>query len=301
MPSWGLVMTVKAPEEQILAFIAHHLSLGASHFWFYFDDPDDPAFARIARLPRVTATRCTNWYWALRGGRPMRQQIVQIRNVRDAQRRCRLDWLGHIDVDEFLHASRPIADMLAEIPADVPNLAMDAFEAMHDPELPDDIFTARHFRATLRNQHTALRPAIFGPMTNYMTRGSISYPHGKSFCRPRAKGASLRVHSVFVNGKRLQTPFHPDLRVLHFHAQDPADWRRALPFRLAKGAYHHPGLEAFRAFIATADEEALTEFYTETMTLTPEKIALLEAHGLLVTADLGLREKVKAFNSGANI
>ena len=40
MASWSLVATVKAPEEKVLAFAAHHLSLGANHLWLYFDDPD---------------------------------------------------------------------------------------------------------------------------------------------------------------------------------------------------------------------------------------------------------------------
>ena len=220
MVSWGLVATVKAPEDQVLAFIAHHLSLGAARLWIYFDDPDDPAFARVAALPRVTATRCTPMYWAMRGGRDDRHQNRQIRNARHAQRTCTLDWLGHIDVDEFLHAPRPVADILGQVPAEVPNLMMDAFEAMHDPDLPDDIFTARHFRGPLRHQHDALRRAILGPLADVVTAGNIGHTNGKTFCRPAVKGLSLRIHQVTIHKERLNTPFDPDLRVLHFHAQD---------------------------------------------------------------------------------
>ena len=59
MPSWAVVATVKAAEEKVLAFVAHHLSLGAARIYLYFDDPDDPAHAAVAGLHRVTATRCT--------------------------------------------------------------------------------------------------------------------------------------------------------------------------------------------------------------------------------------------------
>ncbi|NJS39027.1 MAG: glycosyltransferase family 2 protein [Rhodobacteraceae bacterium] len=185
MVSWGLVTTVKAPEEQVLAFLAHHLSLGAARIWVYFDNPDDPAFDRVAALPRVTATRCTDVYWVLRGGRHSRHQNRQARNARDAQKACKLDWLGHIDVDEFLHAPRPIADTLATVPAEVPNILMEPFEAMHDPALPDDIFTARQFRGPLHRQHRDLQPAIFGPSAAVIPKGTLGHGIGKAFAAHR--------------------------------------------------------------------------------------------------------------------
>jgi len=292
MVRWGLVSTVKAAEDQVLAFVAHHLSLGAKRIWLYFDDPDDPVFARVAKLPGVTAIRCTSVYWALRGGSDERHQTRQARNARDAQRRCKLEWLGHIDVDEFLYAPRPVSEVLADIPADVPNLLMDPFEAMHDPTLPDDIFTARHFRGILHKPYRSLHPAIFGPVADMLGKGGLSHGIGKSFCRPSVRGLALRLHLVTINKERLDTPFHPELRILHFHAQDPVAWRRALPFRLVRGAYHHPPERPLQAFLTNASEEDIDQFYEATMTLTPEKIALLEAHGRLITTDLGLRAKV---------
>jgi hypothetical protein len=298
MVSWGLVTTVKAPEEQVLAFVAHHLGLGASCLWLYFDDPDDPAFDRVAKMPRVTATRCTDLYWAKRGGRNDRHQNRQARNARHTQRKCKLDWLGHIDVDEFLHAPRPVSDILAEMPAAIPNLLMESFEAMHTPDLPDDIFTARHFRGPLRRPHRDLHPAIFGPAAVALPKGSLAHAIGKSFCRPAVKGLAIRLHEVFLDKERLQSPFHPELRILHFHAQDPVAWRRALPFRLVSGAYHHPTDRRLQAYLTDASDEVIDQFYAATMTLTPEKIDLLTAHDRLVTADLTLRAKVQDLLAG---
>ncbi len=299
MPGWGLVATVKAPEEQVLAFVAHHLSLGARRLWLYFDDPDDPAFARVARLPRVNATRCTEAYWATRGGRDDRHQNRQVRNARDAQHKCRLDWLGHVDVDEFLHAPRPVAEILGDVPDTVPNLLMDSFEAMHDPALADDIFTARHFRGPLRREHQALHPAIFGSAAAVIPKGSLAHSIGKSFFRPAVAGVSVRLHDVFVNRERLRSTFHPELRVLHFHAHDPVAWRRSLPFRLSRGAYHHPRESLLQSHLTGASNAVIDQFYQDTMTLTPEKIALLQAHDRLITADLALRVKVRALLDGA--
>ncbi|WP_366907545.1 glycosyltransferase family 2 protein [Tabrizicola sp.] len=298
MGSWGLVTTVKAPEEQILAFVAHHLGLGASRLWLYFDDPDDPAFERVAKLPRVTATRCTDWYWAMRGGRHEQHQNRQARNARHTQRKCKLDWLGHIDVDEFLHAARPVSEILGAIPPDIPNVLMESFEAMHTPDLPDDIFTARHFRGPLHRQHRDLHSAIFGPAAVALPKGSLAHAIGKSFCRPAVKGLAIRLHEVFLNKERLRSQFHPELRVLHFHAQDPVAWRRALPFRLVSGAYHHPIERPLQAFLTDASDEVIDQFYEAAMTLTPEKIDLLMAHDRLVTANLTLRAKVQDLLAG---
>lgn len=294
MARWGIVSTVKAPQEQLLAFIAHHLALGAARIWIYFDDPADAAIATVARLPRVKAVRCTGFYWALRGGRPPKLHNRQIANAIHAQRRCRLDWLGHIDTDEFIHADRPVAEILAEMPVGVPNLLMEPFEAIHDPDLPDDIFTAHHFRAALGPSHPDLHAAVFGPVADVVAKGNLSHTIGKSFCRIGVPGVKIGLHEVFKDRKPLRTTFHPGLRILHFHAQDPVAWRSILPFRLAGGAYHFDAETRLRSYLADASDEAISAFYAQTMTLTPQKIALLQEHGRLVTADLGLRSKAAA-------
>jgi len=298
MASWALVTTVKAPKDELLAFVAHHLSLGASHLYIYFDDPADPAVEAVAGHPRITAIRCTDWYWLLRGGRYHKLQKRQVRNARHAQARCRCDWLGHVDVDEFLHAPRPVSELLAEVPPDVPDVVMEPFEAMHDPDLPDDIFTARHFRGVLNGRHAALQPAVFGPAAVALRKGGLGHVVGKSFCRPRARGIAIGLHLVKRNGVNLWTPFHPELRLLHFHAQDPVAWRRALPFRLSHGAYYHSTEQALRSYLEGASDARVREFYTAAMTLTPETAQLLQQHDRLVTADLGLRAKVAASQGG---
>lgn len=297
MLTWGLVATVKAPEAEVLAFVAHHLSLGATRIWLYFDDPDDPTFAKVARLPRVTATRCTEAYWAAQGGRHDRHQNRQARNARNAQRDCDLDWLGHLDVDEYIHAPRPVADILAERPLTAVALRMEPFEAVHTPGLPDDIFTARHFRGPLRDALRDLRAPVLGLYRSILPKGHLSHSVGKSFCRPAVRGVGLRLHAVYMKQERIDTPFNPELRVLHFHAQNYDAWRNALPFRLERGAYqYHPDLQHH---LTGATEKVIKHFYDATQTLTTEKLALLEQHDRLVTTDLGLKAKVDALLSGA--
>jgi hypothetical protein len=290
MANWGLVATVKAPADQVLAFVAHHLSLGAQRIWLYFDDPDDPAFARASSLPGVTATRCTDAYWAARRGRHERHQNRQARNARDAQGQCTLDWLGHIDVDEFIHTPRPVGEILADQPPEAVALRMEPFEAVHTPDLPDDIFTARHFRGPLGARFGDLRAQIMEDYELLLPKGHLSHTVGKSFCRPQAKGVRLRLHLVVRDKERLDIPVHPELRLLHFHAQDRVAWQNALPFRLKRGAYQfHPLLAAH---LAEASADDIQHFYETTQMLSDAKLGLLRARGRLLTVDLGLRAKV---------
>lgn len=296
MANWGLVTTVKAPQDQVLAFLAHHLSLGASQIRVYFDDPEDPAFTAIVGLPRVTATRCTAAHWQACGGRHERHQNRQARNAKHAQRACELPWLGHIDVDEFIWPTRPLASILGEQADATLLIRMEPFEAMHDPTLPDDIFTARQFRGPLRDAKKDLRAPILGLYRSILPKGNLSHAVGKSFCRPSVKGISLRLHGAFLNGERLEAEFNADLPLLHFHAQDRAAWLAALPFRLTRGAYqYHPELQAH---LLTATPDLVQHLYDNTQVLTPDRAALLQSEGRLITADLGLRRKVANLIAG---
>jgi hypothetical protein len=292
-PSWAVVATVKAPQDKVLAFVAHHLSLGAAQVFLYFDDPDDPAHDAVAHLPRVTATRCTDDHWTELGGRHDRHQNRQSRNARDAYTRCDSDWLTHIDVDEFLLPQRPLAEILAAVSADTVAAKLEPFEAMHDPSLPDDIFTACDFRGALRHQQSVLNPYLaINP------DGLLSHSNGKVIFRTGIKGLAPRIHSVFLKGQRLELRnWHPEVVLLHFHAQDRQAWRTALPFRLTRGAYQYrPGLQAF---LQAATPEEIDTFYLQTQVLTQDSRAALQAMGRVIFADLGLRQKVQALHDGA--
>lgn len=288
---WGLVSTVKAPVEQVLAFAAHHLSLGAARLWLYFDDPADPALPYVAAHPRITAIPCDDEHWERLRGRPDRHQNRQVKNAQGTWKACRLPWLGHIDVDEFLWPAQPVASILASVPPEQPTLRMEPFEAMHDAALPDDIFTARAFRGPLKPRFAHLRLPVLGTYAEILPEGHLSHANGKSFFRTGVPGLSPRLHGAFLRGERLPGPaFDGRLPLLHFHAQNRAAWERALPFRLTRGAYQYHA--ALTAHLAAAGHEEIDYFYTRTQTLTPEITAMLRSEGRLIEAELGLRAKV---------
>lgn len=298
MPDWAIVATVKAPADKVLAFVAYHLWLGARQILLYFDDPLDPAADAVQPFARVSATRCTEAYWSERGGRHERHQNRQSRNARDAYHRADADWLTHIDVDEFILTRRPVAELLAEIPDNTLLAKLEPFEAMHDPLLPDDIYTAREFRGAIRHEHWPLRRGALGPYREFNRDGLLSHSNGKVIFRTGVRGLTPRLHSVYLRGERLDAPdWHPEMKLLHFHAQDREAWRAALPFRLTRGAYQYrPGVQSF---LQGATPEEIDTFYLQTQVLSPDSRSALQAVGRVIVTDLGLRGKVQALHDGA--
>lgn len=284
MMDWGLVTTVRAPQAQVLAFVDHHLGLGAARLWLYFDDPDDPAFDAVAARPQVIATRCSGAYWqTIARRRPEKVETRQTRNAQAAYAACELPWLGHVDIDEFLWPTRPVSQLLAKVPPEDVMLRMEPFEAMHDPDRLAG--PPRIFRAALRARHAALRPAILGRYAPILPEAMLSHSVGKAFFRSGIADLSLRLHGAFRHGERVKGPaFNPEIALLHCHAQDRAAWSSALEFRLTRGAYQYQ--PALQAFLQAASPAEIDHFYDETQTLTPHKKEVLLAAGRLIEADL---------------
>jgi hypothetical protein len=291
---WGLATTLKATPDQVRAFVAHHLALGAAELWLFFDDPDDPAVGHVSGLPRVRCIRCDAAHWASAGHRPDRHQNRQGRNMKWAYRRTRLPWLGHIDVDEYLLPRRPVGEVLAGLHADQVELRMCPWEALHDPGLPDDIFTSRSFRAPIRGaERGGLRDIAFGAYVAPMKAGVLSHYVGKCFFRTGCAGLDPRLHGGFVGGVRLPSlPHDRDIALLHFHAEDPARWFDRLDFRLARGAYQYnlPLSEWLRA----ATDAERRAFYDRVQAPDAEVRRRLREAGALIEVDLRLRDKVAA-------
>lgn len=303
-PTWGTCTTVRAPLPQVLAFIAHHRAIGARRIWLYFDDPDDPAADAVDGLRGVRVVRCDARHWAKdghgrsgEGRRPDTHQMRQILNAITIYRRTNLHWLCHLDIDEFLWPTRPVAEVLADAAPDVPVLRMAPWEALHDPDLPDDIFTARHFRRAIKGpDHAALRETLFGPYAEVMHAGALSHAAGKCFFRAGVPGLTPRIHTGRLNGAPMTVrAFLPDIALLHFHAQDPVDWKARLPFRATAGAYRaNPPLFVW---YSTVDAAGIDAFHDRVQRDRPEVRAALRAAGALIEADLALRAKVAALSA----
>lgn len=301
-PAWGTCTTVRAPLAQVLAFVAHHRALGARRIWLYFDDPEDPAADTLDGVRGVRVVRCDAQHWARRGvgkgrrQRPDTHQVRQVSNVGALYRNTQLDWVCHLDIDEFLWPSRPVAEVLADAPSEAVALRMAPWEALHDPALPDDIFTARHFRRALKGpDYAALRQTVFGPYAEMLHAGALSHAAGKCFFRAGVMGLKPRIHTGDLNGERLvMRDVLPDIALLHFHAQDAQDWKARLPFRATAGAYR--ANPPFFVWYSTTDAAGIDAFHDRIQVARPEVLAALRAAGVLIEADLALRAKIAALS-----
>ena len=171
-------------------------------------------------------------------------------------------------------------------------LRLAPWEALHDPALPDDIFTARHFRAALSgDRKAAARARVFGDYAPLLSNGVLSHSAGKCFFRTGLARFEPRLHGAFRAGTRVPGgDFCPNIALLHFHAEDPKRWRDRLQFRLTQGAYqYNPPLQDW---LLSANETAIDQFYHDTQTATPATLTRLRAENILLEARLNLRQNI---------
>ncbi len=300
--TWGLVSTIKAPADAILNFAAHHLDIGAHRIHIFLDEDCPPARRALAAHPRCTVTVTGDAYWADRRQRPDAHQARQTVNAtRTYRRRPGVDWLGHIDVDEFLSPSTPLGQQLGALPASARTARVRPVEALA-PVLEGagaTWFKACHPRQGPRNAQTEEIYPTFGALLN---GGFLSHVAGKLFVRTGQEGLSLRIHNAFDGmGKIANQDELTQTLLCHFHAPSWQAWQTAYRYRLQSGSYRE-GLKGapsvpmtmnalFNAIEADGGEDALRAFYDEVCTATPALRTRLEAHGLLHRIDLDLDAK----------
>ena len=299
-PTWGVVATVKAPASDILDFAAHHLDLGARRVHVYLDAPCPEAEAALRAHPKCRVILCDDAYWRRRrkrAGRPAAHQPRQSLNATHClTRRPGVDWLAHIDVDEFLWPATPLPAQLAALPADCLTARVRPVEALApDPDDPP-AGGARWFKscARLPGRRREETAAIYPGAGAHLDGGFLSHVAGKVFVRTGVPGTSLRIHNALRHGERDAHPSElPGTRLCHLHATGWEQWRARYAYRLAHGAYRAglgpaaPGGDGpnrhalLRGIEAEGGEAALRRFWREVCVATPELRARLGAHGHL--------------------
>ncbi|SMX36547.1 glycosyltransferase family 2 protein [Maliponia aquimaris] len=298
---WGLVATVKAPLPQLARFAAHHLDLGAHVIHLYMDAPDPEAAAYLSRHPRLRVIPCDDAYWQASGrarmpAHQLRQAFNATRTLRDSA--DTLDWLGHIDHDEFLIAARPVAEVLAT--AD-PNAA---FARVPPAEaLAVDQGTPCHFKLTHKQAGVAKAKLqeIYPTFGLHLYGGFLSHTGGKVFARPGIPDTRLGIHTLKHKGEDATNKTRAEGLVLaHFHAPSWQHFRSHLGFRRDKGSYRshserpEMGQAALLEFLMQEEGDAgLRAFFDEVCADTPALCDRLEKHGMLVTHDFDFDATVR--------
>ena len=298
MTTWGLTATILAPAPEILRFAAYHLEQGAHRLYIYLDDDNAAAYAPLKAHPKVRVQVCDAAHWKrLAGKRPSKHQVRQTLNATHAyNRRVEVDWLIHMDVDEFLVPQSPVADVLDRVPDTVTSARVRPMELLGGST------TAYKAFIPANGARRALVNHIYPTFGAHLKGGYLSHVAGKLFVRTGLDDMYIRIHNAYQAEVML-----PDAAELvqsdlaHAHAKSWDGWRAAYAYRVAQGSYRAElkaatkpekgGMslhDLFRWLEADQGEAGLRAFYDEVIGDSPDLRARLSAHGLLREVDLGL-------------
>jgi len=300
---WGIVTTVKAPERDVLNFAAWHLELGAHRLYIHLDAPDPALQARLKAHPKIRVTQTGAGYWEKHGRRPEKHQVRQSVNAtRVLARATDIDWLAHMDVDEFLISDTSIADQLSALSGEVLTARLRPMEALApagEIAPPDWALKAMSLDRPTRRAQTE---RLFPTYARGLDGGFLSHVAGKLFARTTLAGAEFRIHNVLQGG--LRNPGHAELAgiaLCHMHAPDVETWLAHYRFRHARGSYRSelkpprpPGdggltlHEMLATIEAESGEAGLRAFFAEVCTARPALLDALAAEGLLRRATIDL-------------
>lgn len=300
MTRWGLSATIKAPTPEILHFAAFHIETGAHRLYIYLDDANTHAFNILKQHPKIRPTLCDDAYW--NGKRPKKHQVRQTKNATHAyHRRAEVDWLIHMDVDEFLIAEKPIADILGGLE----DAKIVRIRPMEQLAGDGTAFKAFVPNGPGRNRIVAALYPTYGP---HIKGGFLSHLAGKVFVRTGLPDIRVQIHNVFQHDELLPGPDDTDgITLAHCHAKSWDKWIAAYRYRHSQGSYraelgpNRPrdkgGIslhELFASIEADAGETGLRAFFDEVCADTPALRQRLADHGLLRVAKTDLNTTIDA-------
>ncbi len=291
---WGTVSLIKAPLRDIARFAAFHLDLGAHRLHLHLDEPMPAAVALFADHPRIEVTTCDAAWWAAQKKPRMRMhQLRQAWIATQTYQRTDLDWLAHIDVDEFILSPRPLREALAAMPAETVALHLPPAEMLGE--------TQDQFKLTPRNagQERGVLEVIYPNFGPYLRGGFISHLEGKLIARCGIPGLRFGLHALLQNGQPASNRITLlDLYLGHAHAPDWDHFRSHLDFRMQQGSYRKTDETALQLqdilnlLHAEDGESGLRKFYTEVCAGTPALKHALQDHDMLLRFDLDLDARV---------
>ncbi len=296
--TWGISATIKAPVDDILRFAAYHLDQGAHRLFIYLDDDNKAAFDALTKHPKIRVTLCDAAWWQKRGkSRPDMHQARQTANATHAyRRRAEVDWIIHMDVDEFLVSDKSIDQILAALPAEHPVTRIRPMEALSG--------NASAFKRFIPGgpERDRIVTSIYPTYGLYTKGGFLSHLAGKVFTRTGLPDMTIKIHNAFQNGEILRgNENQPGIDLAHLHAKSWDDWQASYRYRLTKGSYradlapnkpHEKGglsmHQLFTMIEGEGGEAGLRAFFDEVCADTPDLRARLDAHGLLTLVNLDL-------------
>ncbi|MEN9061869.1 glycosyltransferase family 2 protein [Ponticoccus litoralis] len=230
---WGVVATCAEPRRLVEAFIAHHLSIGASEVVLFFDDPADGLAVTFSQVPGVTCINCDAAYWTKRRprkGRPSGHRQRQSHNAEYAVRNlCETEWIAHIDVDEFLlpRSAGSIAEMLGRVPETLDAVRVLPAERMFSGECSHGKMDLTGLFKLKPERGAGWGAKLYGAeLGELFPNGFQGHEVGKSFKRRSNRDARFNIHFVRKDGQNI--PEHKvdqsEAVLLHLFPVSLEDW-----------------------------------------------------------------------------
>ena len=298
---WGLSATILAPTTDILRFAAYHLEAGAHRLYIYLDDDNQSAYQALKAHPKVRVQSCTaDWWDRQNQGRPKKHQVRQTVNATHAyHRKAEVDWLIHMDVDEFLVCDTPVADVLASVTGDTRAVRVRPMEVLAGD--------GTAFKKFIPNgpSRAATVAQLYPTFGAYLNGGFLSHLAGKIFVRTGLSDVRVQIHNAFAADLEIPAETPSGIDLAHLHAPSWDHWFNAFAYRQNQGSYR-PGLkpnrprdkgglsmhELFDLITAEDPNNGLKSFFAEVCADTPDLRARLDQHGLLRQYNLKLHDLV---------
>lgn len=291
-PRWGVVCTTNAPMPEVARFVAHHLDIGATRIYLYLDAPDPEITRLLTPHPQVDLTLCDAAYWQEAGkSRPDTHQVRQIFNATRALKRAAgdLEWLGHIDTDEFVLSAHSLSALLKSVPDDMAGARLYPAEALA-PAKPGASPTHFKLRTTSEGVPPNAIHDVYPTFGSYLRGGFLSHLAGKVFARTGLGDIRFAIHRLRVKDEDVaNTAVLDGAHIGHLHAPDWDSFQSKLEFRQSKGSYRpkddDPAKSIGHLLQYLREEEGdagLRQFFEEMCLDTPTLRKRLKRHDLLL-------------------
>ncbi|MEM9968652.1 MAG: glycosyltransferase family 2 protein [Pseudomonadota bacterium] len=301
MTTWGLCATILAPLHEILHFAAYHLEAGAHRLYLYLDDADRVTFQALKPHPKIRVTVCDTRYWNERP--PVKHQGRQTVNATRAYKRAQdVDWLIHLDVDEFICAEQPVETKLDALPKETVLTRIRPMEQLANSKT--------NFKAFIPSgsDRDQIVQDLYPTFGNYLRGGFLSHLAGKVFVRTGLPDVTFRIHNAIQREEILKGCNHqPGVDLAHCHAKSWEHWRAAFEYRLQKGAYraelasnqprNRRGLsthDLFKRLLTEKGDTGLRAFFDEVIADSPTLRDKLARYGLLKQRSLAIKQPISA-------
>lgn len=207
---WAVVSTCAEPRKLVEAFIAHHLMIGASEIFIFFDDHNDGLAEAFSAVPKVTCINCDATYWErqrAKKGRPTGHRQRQTFNAEYAARHlCESDWIAHIDIDEFLLArsAQSISEMLRKVPDSFDAVRIQPAERMFNGAWRSGRIELSGVFKLKPEWGSGWGSELYGEyLGNYFPNGFQGHEVGKSFKRTSNRQARFNIHFIRNDGENI--------------------------------------------------------------------------------------------------